>query len=42
MNKQTLLYVVLAAAVVSTVYFSTQETKDEFGMWKKKFNFQFP
>jgi cathepsin L len=41
MNKQTLLYLAIAAAVVSTVYFSTQETKDEFGMWKKKFNFQF-
>ena len=41
MNKQTLLYVALAAAVVSTVFFSTKENKDEFQMWKSKFNIEF-
>jgi len=41
MSKQTLLYVVLAAAVVGSLYYATQEHKDQFGDWKRKFGVEF-
>lgn len=41
MNKQALVYLVLAAAVAGTVFFATQNHQDKFGEWKKKFGVEF-
>lgn len=34
MGKEVVFYTLLAAAIVSGIYFATQENKDEFELWK--------
>ena len=41
MNKQVVLYSIVAALIVGAVYFTQSSSSDEFESWKSKFGIEF-
>lgn len=41
MKKNALLFVILAATLIGTLYFVNLDTKDDFYRWKIKYGFRF-